>query len=110
LSRAVGIAALIAIVLMVGGLLLLGLPGGIYAMLAAPVAELIRGLPQGSLLDGDRAWPTAILMSIIVPPALPVGLWIREKLWPEAGWAEAIAWVVAGVYLWALVAMVWASF
>ncbi|MBF0680979.1 MAG: hypothetical protein IR164_18790 [Devosia sp.] len=100
----------VAALLMVGGMLLLGLPGGIYAELTAPVVELLRGLPQGSLLDNDRAWPTAILMALIVPPALPVSMWIIGWVRPQAHWLEGTAWVLGGMYLWALAVMFYASF
>lgn len=100
----------VAALLMVGGMLLLGLPGGIYAELTAPVVELIRGLPQGSLLDDERAWPMAILMALIVPPALPVSMWIIGWVRPRAGGLEGTAWVLAGIYLWALAIMFYNSF
>lgn len=103
-------ALIVAGVLMVAGLVLLGLPGAIYAVVTAPVAELLRGLPAGSLLTGDRAWPLAIVMTLAVPPALPLAVWLVGWLRPAAGWFEAAAWVVGGVYLWALAVVVGLSF
>lgn len=104
------VALIVAAVLMVGGLVVLGIPGAIYAVVTAPVAELLRGLPAGSLLSGDRAWPLAIVMTLAVPPALPVAVWLVGWLRPAAGWVEAAAWVVGGVYLWALAVVVGLSF
>jgi hypothetical protein len=101
---------IIAILLIVGGYALLGLPGGIYALVTAPIVELIRGLPMGSLLDGERAWPTAILMSMLVPLALPASMFIVHWLRPKAGWLEATMWVAAGCYLWAFGVLLWTSF
>ncbi|CAN7160664.1 hypothetical protein [Devosia sp. LjRoot3] len=104
------VALIVAAVLMVGGLVVLGIPGAIYAVVTAPVAELLRGLPAGSLLGGDRAWPLAIVMTLAVPPALPLAVWLVGWLRPVAGWIEAAAWVVGGVYLWALAVVVGLSF
>lgn len=105
------IAALVAAgILMVGGLVLLGIPGAVYASLTAPIAEILRGLPPGSLLTGDRAWPLAIVMTLAVPPALPLAVWLVSWLRPAAGWIETAAWVVGGVYLWALAVVVGLSF
>lgn len=104
------VALIVAAVLMVGGLVVLGIPGAIYAVVTAPVAELLRGLPAGSLLSGDRAWPLAIVMTLAVPPALPLAVWLVGWLRPAAGWVEAAAWVVGGAYLWALAVVVGLSF
>ena len=104
------VALIVAAVLMVGGLVVLGIPGAIYAVVTAPVAELLRGLPAGSLLSGDRAWPLAIVMTLAVPPALPLAVWLVGWMRPAAGWVEAAAWVVGGVYLWALAVVVGLSF
>jgi thiosulfate reductase cytochrome b subunit len=110
LPGSVVVALIVAAVLMVGGLVVLGIPGAIYAVVTAPVAELLRGLPAGSLLSGDRAWPLAIVMTLAVPPALPLAVWLVGWLRPAAGWLEAAAWVVGGVYLWALAVVVGLSF
>ena len=104
------VALIVAAVLMVGGLVVLGIPGAAYASVTAPLAELLRGLPPGSLLAGDRAWPLAIVMTLAVPPALPLAVWLLGWLRPAAGWLEATAWVVGGVYLWALAVVVGLSF
>lgn len=104
------VALVVAGILMVGGLAILGLPGAIYAVVTAPVAELLRGLPAGSLLSGDRAWPLAIMMTLAVPPALPLAVWMVGWLRPAAGWVEATAWVIGGIYLWALAVVVGLSF
>ncbi|MBN9334613.1 hypothetical protein [Devosia sp.] len=104
------VALIVAAVLMVGGLVVLGIPGAVYASVTAPLAELLRGLPPGSLLTGDRAWPLAIVMTLAVPPALPLAVWLLGWLRPAAGWLEATAWVVGGVYLWALAVVVGLSF
>lgn len=110
MRRGLLVSLIIAAVLMVGGLVLLGLPGAIYAVFTAPLVELFRGLPAGSLLTGDRAWPTAILMTLAVPPALPLAVWLVGRLRPAAGWVEKTGWVIVGVYLWALAVMVGVSF
>lgn len=95
---------------MLGGLALLGLPGAVYALLTTPAAEVLRGLPAGSLLSGDRAWPLAIVMTLAVPPASPLAVWLVGWLRPGRGWIEATAFVVGGVYLWALAVVLGLSF
>jgi hypothetical protein len=110
MGRGFWISVIVAVILVVGGMALLGLPGAIYALLTAPVVEALRGLPQGSLLVGDNAWPIAILMTLAVPPALPLAVWLRATLRPAAGWLEATGWVALGVYLWALVVMLAQTF
>lgn len=97
-------------ILMFGGIALLGVPGAIYASMTAPVAELIRGLRPGTMLIGDGAWPIALVMTLAVPPALPLAIWMVDAVRPRAGWVEAAALVVGGVYLWALAVMVGLSF
>ncbi|MGV3575907.1 MAG: hypothetical protein ACO1O4_12345 [Devosia sp.] len=104
------VALIVTGILMFGGIALLGIPGALYASVTAPVAELIRGLRPGTLLIGDGAWPIALVMTLAVPPALPLALVLREKVWPDAGWMQATAWVVGGVYLWALAVMLGLSF
>jgi hypothetical protein len=110
LPGSVVVALIVAAVLMVGGLVVLGIPGAVYAVVTAPVVELLRGLPAGSLLSGDRAWPLAIVMTLAVPPALPLAVWLVGWLRPAAGWIETAAWVVGGIYLWALAVVVGLSF
>ncbi|MBJ3784757.1 hypothetical protein [Devosia sediminis] len=110
MGRAFWVSVIVAVILIVGGMALLGLPGAIYALVTAPVAEALRGLPQGSLIEGDRAWPMAIWMTMVVPPALPLAVWLRQWLRPEAGWLEATGWVAIGVYLWALAFMLAQTF
>lgn len=110
MGRGFWISVIVAFVLIAGGMALLGLPGGIYAIVTAPVAEALRGLPPGSLLDGERAWPMAIWMTMVVPPALPLAVLLRAKLRPDAGWPETTAWVGLGVYLWALIVMLAQTF
>ena len=94
-------AIIISAVLLVGGVLLLGVPGAIYAIPAAPVVELILGRPFGTLLDGDRALGMALLLTLAVPPIIPLliwfGLWrFHANIW----WALLIT--LIGVWLWSI--------
>lgn len=105
LPRAVRRAGVVALVLMVAGLfLLMGLPGAIYGSLAVWLVELLRGFPLGSVFQGDRAWPLFILLTLLVPPALPLGLWLglrwfAGRLWP------ALALALAAVWLWTVIVL-----
>jgi hypothetical protein len=59
---------LLAIGLMVGGMMILGIPGALVAGVTAPIVEVIRGYKPGLLTDGDRAWGVALLTTMIFPP------------------------------------------
>jgi hypothetical protein len=101
-------AIIIAAVLLVGGFLTLGIPGAIYAIPAAPVVELILQRPFGSLFDGDRAWGMAILLTLCVPPIIPLliwfGLWrFNANIW----WALLIT--LVGMWIWSIALLLWVS-
>ena len=109
MARPVWVSLLIAAILMVGGLLLLGIPGAIIGALADPVVQLIGGLP-GPLLDGDRAWPLAILLTLAVPPAIPAIVLAQRAWWPAMpGWQLALL-ILGVLYLWTIVLMFALSF
>jgi len=97
----VAVAALLGI----GGMMLLGIPGAIFAALAEPLVEMARGVPPGSLIQGDRAWPAAILMTLAVPPAIPLVhglvLW-RKPAWNA--WLQLLA-ILVGTYIWSVIAL-----
>jgi hypothetical protein len=97
----VGVAAL----LVVGGMMLLGIPGALFAVLAEIVVAPLKGMPIGSIVSGDRAWPAAIMMTLVVPPAIPVvhGLvrW-RKPAWNA--WPQLLS-IVVGTYLWSVIAL-----
>jgi hypothetical protein len=99
--RPVLMASLVALVLLGGGMLLLGIPGAIYMGPAVPIVELLRGMPQGSLFRGDAAWPTAILLTLLVPPLLPVLLWLGLRLFLRRLWPALFVSLV-GLWLWAI--------
>ena len=100
----------VAAVLEIGGLMLLGIPGAIYATLAEIVVAPLRGVAVGELLAGDRAWPTAIVMTLAVPPAIPVVHLLARRLRPGWNiWQQVLA-MVAGAYLWAVAVLFGLSF
>ncbi len=109
MSRALVIALLIAAVLMVGGIVLLGLPGAIYGTLADPVVTALRGL-QEPVLTGDRAWPMAILLTLAVPPVIPLTVFVQRRLRPGMAWWGVLLLVLATMYVSAVAVMVAFSF
>jgi len=97
----VGVAALLSI----GGMMLLGIPGALYASLAEIVVAPLRGVAIGSIVSGDRAWPAAILMTLAVPPAIPVVHLVVRRLKPEwNAWLQVLA-MVAGTYVWSVIVL-----
>jgi hypothetical protein len=94
------VSAIVAGVLMVGGFFMLGIPGALYAGLAEIVVAPMLGQPIGSLTDGDRALGIALLMTLIVPPILPVaqlGLMLANR---SAHWSIQVLVALAALYIW----------
>jgi hypothetical protein len=99
-----------AVVLMVGGFLMLGIPGALFAGLAEPPVDLIRGLPLFDLTDSDRALGLALLFTLVVPPAIPVSYWLATRIWPAINvWLLTLA-TIAGTYIWSVLVMLYMSF
>ena len=102
-------ALIIAAVLLVGGFVMLGIPGAIYAIPAAPVVELIRGMPFGTLVDGDRAWGMALLLTLVVPPIIPLAIylglrWFKGNIWP------ALLLTLGAMWIWSVLALLYVSY
>jgi hypothetical protein len=67
------------------GFLLLGLPGALFMEAAHPLLLRLNG--QGIRGMGDRAWPTAILISLGWPLAItPAWLWMKSLT--DSGWGH----------------------
>jgi hypothetical protein len=73
LRRKVVVASITAACLMGLGLLLLGLPGAI-------LLELPSWLGLTGSIEGDAAWPAAILVSIVWPVFIPLGVIAKHRL------------------------------
>ena len=101
---------LLAAGLMVGGMVILGIPGALVAGVSAPVVEAIRGFPPGALTDGDRAWPVAIVLTMVFPPGIPLSFWLSRVIWPKLDrWLRALA-IVAGTWIWSVLALLVMTF
>jgi hypothetical protein len=103
------VAVIIAAGLLVGGFLLLGIPGALYAIPAAPIVELMRGMPIGTFTHGDRAWGTALLLTLVVPPIIPLALywglrWFQGNIW----WALLVT--LGAMWVWSVAALLFVSF
>jgi len=97
-------AAALAVVLILLGLMTLGLTGGLIADLVAPVVEHLRGLPRGTLLAGDRAWPTSLLLSFVAPLAIPFAIFAGLKLFSGNIWPSLVVTALA-VWLWSILVL-----
>jgi hypothetical protein len=95
------IASIVALLLMGGGILLLGIPGAIYMEMTVPVVELLLGAPQGSLFRGDAGWPTALMLTLAVPMPLPLLLWLGLRQF-QGRTGPALLVTIAGLWIWAV--------
>jgi hypothetical protein len=85
--------------------MLLGITGGVFALLAEYLVAPLKGKAVGEILSGDRAWPTAILMTLVVPPVIPVLHWLAIRFKPAwKGWLQALA-IAGGTYLWSVITL-----
>jgi len=73
---------------------LMGLPG-ILPLAFYELTGILRGV-----LEGDKLWPAAIIVSILWPLGIPLGLSLRQLgLWTQTGWVGAHGpWV--GLFAW----------
>jgi hypothetical protein len=101
---------LLAIGLMVGGMMMLGVPGALVAGVTAPIIEMLRGFKPGFLTNGDRALGVALLVTMIFPPGIPISYWISTLIWPKINeWLRALV-IVAGTWVWSLLALLVMTF
>jgi len=83
------IAAGIAIL---GCIPFMGLPGALATTVAKPTTNLIYGTlawEAWSSKLGDRAWPLAILVTLIWPIVIPAAWLVRARIWPDATFFSA---------------------
>jgi hypothetical protein len=100
----------IAGVLMVGGTILLGWPGALFAIAVEPPVNLIRGEPFYALTDGDRAFGVHLLLTYITPPAFPMSYWLARTALPAmGGWPRALL-VLLGAWVWSATILLWVSY
>lgn len=94
----------IALILSVFGLFpLIGIPGALvylkwrYLLVACGLENL---LPP---LEGDMAWPCAVIVAILWPWFLPLGA-ITSKYWGSLTrvWSVYIGWMIASYLIWTL--------
>jgi hypothetical protein len=100
----------IAGVLMVGGTILLGWPGALFAVAVEPPVNLIRGMPLYALTSGDDALGVHLLLTYVTPPAFPMSYWLARTALPRAGgWPRTLL-VLLGAWLWSVAILLSASF
>ena len=96
LGRKIGVASITAAVLIFLGLLLLGIPGAILLELPKWLG-IVRGI------DGDGAWPAAILVTVVWPMFIPLGVIAKHLLSARGSTklAHVALWgtIVAGIVL-----------
>jgi hypothetical protein len=89
-ARVLAKMVILAAGLMVGGFLLLGLPGAVWM---AP-GEVLIPLMFGRRPPGDTAWPIAIMVSLIWPWFIPLFHWLIAQH-TKPGWPRGL--MVAGL-------------
>lgn len=83
----------IAAVLLVGlNMMLLGLPGALFA---EPVAGLFASF--GRRLPPDSSWPVAIYVSMLMPVGFLLAIMLAAKMRPQAATVELILWGLLGL-------------
>ena len=102
------VATIAALLLVLLGVMTLGFPGAIIADLVAPVVEHLRGLARGSLLAGDRCWPTGLLLSFTAPIAIPFAVYGGLRAFSGNIWPTLVATVLAA-WAWSIVVLFVAS-
>lgn len=66
----------------------MGIPGFFVVLVAKPLTNLIYGALAWDAWNAklsDRAWPLAIMLSLIWPVLIPPVWYTRQKYWPDAG-------------------------
>lgn len=96
---------IIAGLLMTVGLIpFMGIPGAIVFELCFPVLRLIYGeeAQRRYVATGPSLWGAAIWITLIWPPMLPILWWVVGEIRPfNEGWPRVVN-VSIGLYLWGL--------
>lgn len=94
---------LITLGAMVGGVILVGLPGAAVFALSTPFVALAYGADFWTRLHGDKAWPMAILITLVFPLALGPAHWaVYTHLDHLTRWGKIGAYAAA-LYLWGVI-------
>lgn len=95
---------IINIVLIVGGVFLLGIPGVLYMEIISRTFYF-TGLDNLSAIrhiSGDASWPAAIMMTIFLPPILFVCEFIKRKVNKDKKiWLSILLYTLI-TYIWGL--------
>lgn len=88
--------------IILGGLLLMGLPGALILTLTQPALSLILGKPAFRTLPGDNYWPFALALSVLFPLMIVPGYGLCVALLGQS--APYIKWgiYIFSLYLWAV--------
>ena len=84
------IACIVAALLMFIGLVAIGIPGAFFLDISKWLG-LVKGI------EGDRAWPSAIFVSLIWPLFIPIGVIIKHELLTRGSLVLAKASIVGTV-------------
>jgi hypothetical protein len=91
-----------AVVLLAAGLLLLGLPG---AFILGVVNGLFGGPSGFAAFKGDRAWPAAIFVTILMPIGVILSAVALAIISPDAKAGRSFLWGLLGYILAGVVAV-----
>jgi hypothetical protein len=98
-------------VLMVGGTILLGWPGALFALAVEPPVNLIRGEPIYALTAGDdEAFGVHLLLTYVTPPAFPMSYWLARTALPNLRGGPRTLLVLLGAWIWSAVILLWVSY
>lgn len=96
------IAVIARVLAIVAGVVLLGLPGAVVYAASKPVIRLVLGSVMSDSELGDRAWPLAIVVSLLWPFGI-VGYLVAFRLGANLPKVGQIVLQLTTIYVWSAV-------
>ncbi len=100
MTKGLIVALVLTGVCMVGGVVLLGLPGAILFELSAPLLQLLFGRDALKALPPDSLWPIAIIITVFWPLSIIGGYVVAFRLLHATGRGWQILSFAAILVLW----------
>lgn len=97
------IAVIACVLAIVAGVVLLGLPGAVVYAASKPVIRLVLGSVMSDSELGDRAWPLAIVVSLLWPFGIVAGYLVAFRLGANLPKVGQIVLQLTTIYVWSAV-------
>lgn len=72
---------------MLGGFLLIGLPGALWIYPSIPFLRLLFGAKWAARMESDRGWPMMIMIALLWPLGILPARYAGLAVAPGGGWA-----------------------